>query len=70
MDKDNTGELELEDKKESEYCPATLQPCVASGFPESECLWYGCLSKRDWEREHFCLFLRNRNKSWHKKSTT
>ena len=47
MDKDNTGELELEDMKESEYYSAISQPCVASGFPESECLWYGRLGKRN-----------------------
>lgn len=38
MDKDNTGELELEDKKENEYCPALSLSYVASGFPESKFL--------------------------------
>lgn len=63
MDKDNTGELELEDKKENEYCPALSLSYVACGFPESKFLWYGRLSKRDGVREQFQLFLMNRNKS-------
>lgn len=68
MDTNNTGELELEDKKESEYGVAISLPYVASGFSESERFWYGRLSKRDGVREKFHLFFMNRNKSWHKKA--
>lgn len=31
MDKDNTGELELEDMKESEYCSAISSPVLPVG---------------------------------------